>query len=400
MVSCGLLGYHADIMAPGEAVELEIKKLVAGGDGLAFLDGKAVFVPFALPGERVLATLTGGRKDYSTATLTEVLEASPHRVVPPCGVYGECGGCDLQHLAYPRQVEEKVAIVAESFRRVARLDPGPIGAVSSLPFAYRNRMQLHLTGDGRLGFMRRASNAIVEAHTCPIAVKSIQSWIEARTGGARAREELRSFIVGKDRFIAFGSGDRVWLEGRDSLIDIEVAGEPFRFHIKGFFQSNLHLLDFLVPDVMSGLEGRAGGTVADLYCGVGLFSRFLSKRFSKVVCVEHNPFALDLARHNAPGAGNEHHALSSEDWVKSPSAHQPLDCVLVDPPRTGLSPEVKAWMGARKPPLIVYVSCDPVTLARDAGELCRAGYALDCLKVFDFYPQTHHIECHARFRLS
>ncbi len=377
-------------------VELTIEKLVAGGDGLAFYEGRAVFVPFALPGERVRAVVRAGRRDYATAELRSVIEASPHRVEPPCPVYGECGGCNLQHLAYPRQVEEKAAIVAEAFRRTARLDPGEVAAVPSLPFAYRNRLQLHLTASGELGFMRRSSNTVVAAPTCPVAVKAIQAWIEERAGGARAKEELGRFIVGKDRFLAFGLGERVYLEGRDGLISAPVAGKEFAFHIKGFFQSNLYLLDFFVPDVVRDL---VGARVADLYSGVGLFSSFLADRFESVVSVEHNPYALELARRNAPGAAAEYHALSVEDWTRSESARRPFDCVLVDPPRAGLSGEVRAWLARARPPLIVYVSCDPVTLARDAGELVASGYALESLKAFDFYPQTSHVECHARFRL-
>jgi 23S rRNA (uracil1939-C5)-methyltransferase len=377
--------------------ELKVEKLVAGGDGLAFLDGKAVFVPFALPGELVLASIVESKKDFAKASLVEVLSPSPHRVAPPCPIYGECGGCNLQHLAYQRQVAEKASIVAESFRRLAHLDPGEVPTVPSLPFAYRNRVQLHFTPEGRLGFMRRASNSVVEAATCPVAVKALQSWIEARAGTRRALDELAPFVVGKDRFLAYGFGEDLYLEGRDEIVVVPVAGQLIRFHIKGFFQSNLYLLDRFVPDVMEGLEGAVA---ADLYSGVGLFSRFLEKRFSKVVAVESNPFALGLARENAPGPRNEYHALPVEDWLRGESAGQRFDCVLVDPPRTGLAPSVRAWLGKSRPPLVVYVSCDPVTLARDAGELCASGYRLESLKAFDFYPQTNHVECHARFRLA
>ncbi|MBL8968347.1 MAG: class I SAM-dependent RNA methyltransferase [Spirochaetaceae bacterium] len=380
-----------------EGVRLKIEKLVAGGDGLAFHEGRAVFVPFSLPGEIVQAAITEERRDFSAGRVLDLIEPSPHRVEPACPVYGECGGCNLQHLSYQRQVAEKAGIVAEAFRRTARLEPGEIAAVPSLPFAYRNRLQLHFTEEGRIGFMRRSSNSVVAAPTCPVAVRPVQAWIEERAGTSRGREELGRFIVGKDRILAFGLDEKVYLEGRDGMITATVAGEPIRFHLKGFFQSNLYLLDYFVPDVAAGLSG---GTVADLYCGVGLFSRFLEKRFSKVVAVEQNPFALDLARHNAPGPRNEYHALSVEDWTKGASARQDFDCVLVDPPRTGLSPDVRAWLARKRPPLLVYVSCDPVTLARDSGELHRSGYRLESLKAFDFYPQTSHVECHARFRLA
>jgi 23S rRNA (uracil1939-C5)-methyltransferase len=149
-----------------------------------------------------------------------------------------------------------------------------------------------------------------------------------------------------------------------------------------------------VPDAVAGLGGAAA---ADLYCGVGLFGRFLARNFSRVTCVEHNPFALDLARQNVPGADNEFHALTVEDWVRSESARRRFDCVVVDPPRTGLTSPVRAWIGRSKPRVLVYVSCDPVTLARDAAELLRSGFELESVKAFDFYPQTGHVECHARF---
>jgi len=375
-------------------LKLRIEKLVAGGDGLAFHEGKAVFVPLALPGELVLASISRERRDFLQAELLEVLEPSRYRVAPACPIYGECGGCNLQHLSYPRQVEEKAAIVSEALRRTGRIEREEIPAVPSLPFSYRNRMQLHLTGEGRLGFMRRSSSELVEAASCLVAVKPIQAWMEARAGSSRAFDELKPYILGKDRFLVFGYQDEVWIEGERGVVEAKVAGEPIRFHLKGFFQSNLYLLEYFVPDALGGLSGESA---ADLYCGVGLFGRFLAKSFSRVTCVEHNPFALDLARQNLPGKGNDFHALTVEDWVRSEGAKRRFDCVVVDPPRTGLSGPVREWLGRARPRMIVYLSCDPVTLARDAGELTRAGFALESIKAFDFYPQTGHVECHARF---
>ena len=377
-------------------VELLVEKLVAGGAGLAFLEGKAVFVPLALPGERVSARLVSGKRDYAQAELLEVLEPSRHRVAPPCPVYGLCGGCNLQHLAYSRQVEEKALIVAEAFARVAKVDPGTVSVAPSLPFAYRNRLQLHFNEARRLGLVRRSSSEIVEIPGCMVALRPIQEWIEARAGTTRAYEELAFGGAARERFIVFGYGEEVWVEGEKGLAQVEVAGRPVQFHIKGFFQSNLYLLDRFVPEAVAGLSGEAA---ADLYCGVGLFGSFLSSSFSRVTCVEQNPFALELAKANVPGEGHEFHALSVEDWVRSGSAERKFDLVLMDPPRTGLGPAVREWLIRTKPGTIVYVSCDPVTLARDSGELVRAGYELQWVKAFDFYPQTSHVECHARFVL-
>jgi 23S rRNA (uracil1939-C5)-methyltransferase len=378
------------------AVRLRVEKLVAGGEGLAFLEGKAVFVPFALPGELVLATIGSIKRDYSQASLIEVLEPSRHRVEPPCPIYRECGGCNLQHLAYSRQVEEKALIVAEAFARTARLEIGEIAAVPSLPFAYRNRMQLHFSRQRRLGFMRRSSSEVVEAPSCMIALRPIQDWIEERAGTSRAFEELGSYVLGKDRFIVFGYGDEVWKEGEQGVVEVEVAGKGIRFHIRDFFQSNLYLLDYFVPDALAGLSGERA---ADLYCGVGLFGRFLASSFKSLVYVEQNPHALEQARANASGQGHEFYDLPVEDWVRGSSARKPFDLVLMDPPRTGLSEAVREWLTKSKPPVLVYLSCDPVTLARDSGELVQAGYELQSLKAFDFYPQTSHVECNARFTL-
>jgi 23S rRNA (uracil1939-C5)-methyltransferase len=376
--------------------KLRIEKLVAGGDGLGFLEGKAVFVPFALPGETVLASVSADKKDYAQARLLEVLEPSRYRVEPPCPVYGVCGGCNLQHLACARQVEEKARIVAEAFARTAGLETGEIATVPSMPFAYRNRMQLHFTRDRRLGFMKRASSELVEVPGCMVALRPIQDWIEARAGSRRAYAELEPYVHDKDRFLVFGYGDEVWIEGAKGLVEVSVAGQAIRFHIRGFFQSNLALLELFVPEAVAGLSGRRA---ADLYCGVGLFGRFLSPAFESLTCVEQNPYALELAKANAPGADHEFFALPVEDWVLSESAAKPFDLVLLDPPRTGLTAPVREWLIASKPSVIVYLSCDPVTLARDSGELTRAGYALESLKAFDFYPQTSHVECNARFAL-
>ncbi|MGA2547930.1 MAG: class I SAM-dependent RNA methyltransferase [Rectinemataceae bacterium] len=378
------------------AVKLFIEKLVAGGDGLAFLEGKAVFVPFALPGETVLASITSVKRDFAQARLVDLLEPSRHRVEPPCPVYRECGGCNLQHLAYPRQVEEKALIVAEAFARTGRIETGEIAVVPSLPFAYRNRVQLHFTRERRLGFMKRYSSDLVEVPTCMVALRPIQDWIEDRAGTKRAFEELRPFVFDKDRFLVFGYGDEVWIEGKKGLVEVSISGQGIRFHIRNFFQSNLYLLDYFVPDAVTGLSGQRA---ADLYCGVGLFGRFLSSSFQSLVCVEQNPYALSLARTNVPGDGHEFFSLSVEDWVRSDSARKPFDLVLVDPPRTGLAPQVREWLIAAKPAVIVYLSCDPVTLARDSGELVMGGYELQSLKAFDFYPQTSHVECNARFVL-
>lgn len=376
-------------------VRLRIEKLVAGGDGLAFHEGKAVFVPMTAPGDLVLAQLESGRKDYATAQVQEILEASKDRIDPACALYGSCGGCNLMHIRYPAQVECKRSALIETFRRLGHVEPGELAAVPSVPFAYRNRMQFHVDPEGRIGLMRRGSLAIESVSTCPVAAKAIQTWLEERAGKAVARGELAQALAGKDRFLVFGDAEKVYVEGRADIVELELLGSPIRFRLKGFFQSNLYMLEYLVPDALGSLSGERA---ADLYCGVGLFGRELARRFKSVSCVELDPYALELAKENVRAEKAEFHALALEDWIRTKSARGSFDCVLLDPPRSGIAPSARAWLAEKRVRDLVYVSCDPASLARDAGELCRAGYELVVVKLFDFYPQTGHIESYARFR--
>ena len=401
-----ILGMHERDIA-----ELRIEKLAFGGDGLAFPEGRAVFVPGTVPGETVRVAFTENRKadgDWAIAELLEILEASPDRIDPECPFFGICGGCSLQHMSYQRQVLEKTKILLDCLSRIGGLSVPDIDAVPSKPFSYRNRMHFHLAPSGRIGLKRRAGTEVVEISTCPIADLPIRHWMESREGRGRAREDLRSYLEGKDRFLVFadgranengraGPGDaRVYLEGRDGEVRVSVAGRAIAFHVKGFFQNNLRALDALVPTVV---EGLSGGRAADLYCGVGLFGSFLRDSFEDLVCVEHNPFALEYARRNAAGR-TEYHALAVEEWVKSSSARKGFDAAVLDPPRSGLAPAVRDWLAAARIPSISYVSCDPATLARDLKDLTGSGYLIESVRMHDFFPQTGHLETHVRLRGS
>ena len=183
-------------------------------------------MPFALPGETVLASISRTSAITLRPSLVDVLEPSRHRVEPPCPLYRECGGCNLQHLAYSRQVEEKALIVAEAFARTAKLEMGEIAAVPSLPLAYRNRMQLHFSDEGGAWASCGAPPPTSWRPSCMIALRPIQDWIEERAGTRRAFEELGDYVRGKDRFIVFGYGDEVWKEGEQSVVEVSVAGTP------------------------------------------------------------------------------------------------------------------------------------------------------------------------------
>lgn len=365
--------------------DLSIVKLVAGGDGLGYAAGKAVFVPGVLAGEKVRVRIVQRRKDFDRAVLLEVLEPSAHRVSPPCRLAGVCGGCDWLHIRYEEQLAQKVNIVREALLRTGRIARDTIGIEPSAPLGSRSRAQVHRDDDGRLGFMAARSNRIVPVDACPIVAPPLNGVFD---GSVRVPDNL-------DRFTMFSCGEGAAVEGIDDdrTLTARVCGREIVFSVGCFFQSNLAVLDKLLP---WALEGLAGNAAADLYGGVGLFGSFLSKHFSRIVCVESSAMSLSYARRNVVGAAHEFFPMSVEGWIISGAARGPFDAVVVDPPRPGLGPDVRAWLCATDVRRLVYVSCNPVTLARDLGQLCDSAFDLDDLRLFDFYPQTSHIEAVAK----
>jgi 23S rRNA (uracil1939-C5)-methyltransferase len=381
--------------------DLAVEKLVAGGDGLGFLDGKAVFVSGVLPGETARVRIVESRRDFDRAELLEVRAASPDRVSPTCPVAGTCGGCDWMHVAHERQLELKRLILRESMRRAGGIECGDIGIEEGPPFRYRNRVQIHRDRDGRLGYMGARSARIVPVQSCPIAVAPIDGVFRSR--GTRGGGGNSHVPAGLDRFVVFSNGEWVASEGIDDdrELSVPVLGTPISFSVGCFFQGNLAVLDRLASFALDGLAADAvGDTAADLYCGVGIFGALLGARFKKITAVESSSLSVSFARRNIRGPESDFYPMTVEQWIQSGGARDRPDAVIVDPPRAGLGPEVRQHLCALKSPRLVYVSCNPVTLARDLGQLVRAGYALEDLRVFDFYPQTSHIEAVARLSLS
>jgi 23S rRNA (uracil1939-C5)-methyltransferase len=388
-----------DTPRPAEAV-VTIEKIVPGGDGMARLSGKVAFVPFTLPGESVRIRVVRDRKDFLIAEPTEILAPSADRREPPCPLFTRCGGCSLQHMSYEAQREAKREIVRDAFARVGRLELPAPEIVSADELYYRNRIQFHRTADGRLGFMRRDSNAVITVKRCFIAADPINRLFADQTPGAPGR------------FTAFGFGDRLWVQsdgpgrsgdqdeaGGAETVGIELLGKQFEFGVRGFFQSNIGMLEKLVPDLVEAAcrVRRGDGTVVDLYAGTGVFGSFLAERFSRVVSVEHNRYSIASARVNIHGSGHLFFAEDADRWVSGPSAVRVPDLVVVDPPRSGLSAAVRTYLTGSGVSALAYVSCDPVTLARDAAFLASSGFTLEGLTLYDFYPQTPHIESLAVF---
>lgn len=361
------------------------EKMVAGGSCIARIGGKATFIPFSLPGETVEIDIIEDRKDFSFAALRSVVEPSSRRRAPPCHLFGICGGCTLQMADDEYQKELRLAILHDVFSR-ARIDPVEgISIESGDPFGYRSRYQFHRADSGSIGLKEGAGNEVVPVDRCPVAVERIN---RALADGSLARAIAQTDT--DDRFHVFAYGEDLWHEGDAGDCSVPVLGKRLAFDVRGFFQSNIPLLERMVQAVMNGISGSR---FLDFYAGVGTFSAFAADSFEETVLVERNAASLSRARNNLSSAARARYAAVSDDrWPRDSLSRLAYNAAVVDPPRQGVSKEALAWLAASGIPEIRYVSCDPVTFARDAARLIASGYSFRKATLFDFYPQTHHIE--------
>jgi 23S rRNA (uracil1939-C5)-methyltransferase len=431
-------------------LELTIEKLIYGGDGLAHLPaddhgkGKAVFVPFVLPGESVEATLAENKPGFARARLNRVLEAAPARIEARCPYFGQCGGCHYQHAAYDQQLQIKSDILRETLRRIAKLElEEEIRVHASPPWNYRNRtrMRLRTEPEFAIGYNRFQSHELLPVRECPISSPLIQRALQAmwRLGeagkvpaalgeveffanagdaellleitvdvrknsqvlqaAANFSRELRTelpAVVGVVPFQASANANVVRLDvpeklvadfGSDFLV-YRAANANYRVNAGSFFQTNRFLVDEMVGLVT---EGRTGGFALDLYAGVGLFSLPLSQSFRQVAAVESAPFSFHDLQANSPSNVTGYRVEVDKFLAQVPPETR-FDYVVVDPPRGGLGEKVATVVAGLKAPQFAYVSCDPATLARDLRVLIQHGYRIREMHLLDLFPQTFHIE--------
>lgn len=374
-----------------DPVELTIESLAAGGDGVGRApDGRVVFVPFTAPGDRVRVVLREVRPRYARARVETLLEPGPARTDPLCAVFGTCGGCSWQHVDYSAQLDAKARILSDALARIASLKTGePIPVTPSpAPYGYRGRTRLLARG-GRIGYRRRRSHALCSIRRCPVLVPELDARL------AQLADEPPGGECEIELATAGGEVRAVLLRGGPGPpLELEVGGDRVGFSPGVFAQSNAHLLGPLA-DAVHEAAGK-GRLALELFAGAGFLTLGLARRFTELVAVESSAEAVSDLRRNLCAAGLEHvetRCESVEQTLARPihGAAAP-DLIVLDPPRVGLhagGAEALARVGASR---IVYLSCEPSTLARDLGVLADRGYALRSVRGFDLFPQTPHVE--------
>lgn len=391
------------------SVELRIEKMVQGGDGMARLpDGRVCFVQGALPGELCKVLLTFQKKDFTRGRAVEIVEPSPDRVTPRCPLFGKCGGCSLQHLSSEKQTSYLERVERENFRRLAHADlPDDFKIHVGSPWGYRNRARVVLCenssgslAQARYGFRLQESNKVVAFENCPVLTPALNEFLKSGANGLRERE-LNIFDNGDGHVSYYYRGMPEEEFKKNSVSVTTVCNRKIQSDASVFFQSNLGLLPSLVESVRKAVEeGIANGDASDawlidLFSGVGFFASLLCDKFKRVTTVERDEGCLKHAETNLlPCRGKtllENISAPAEEWLTQNVVDVPAT-LIVDPPRTGLPPEALEAIVKSSVNRLIYVSCDPVTLARDYAKFASAGFSLKKAEGFAFYPQTPHLE--------
>ncbi len=397
----------------GDRVETAIERIAFGGEGVGRIEDLVIFVPYTAEGDFVRARITSVKKNYLKGKIDEILSPSPFRVAPRCGYYPQCGGCNYQHISYERQLQIKRTQVSDAFERIGRMRGAPVSEVlaSESPYGYRGKAEFHAdcgtSGGLQIGFMNPGGNRPIDIERCEIVDESInRSYARIRrdlvaewTRNGRRRFEKRDLTVWSD---AEDLPDPEKGATAPGFISRRVRGRLLDIPRNGFFQANGTLIDRLVDAVIAGGEPRESDTVLDAYCGSGLFSLFIAGRCRSVLGIEIDPDAVGCACRNTNRFGivnaGFREGRTEEMIIKLKNECFRPDLVILDPPRTGCEQGVMEGISALNPERIVYVSCDPATLARDIAVLVRKGFHLERVQPIDMFPQTKHIEIVAALR--
>lgn len=381
---------------------VEIERILPGGHGLAHAEDLTIFVPLTAPGDTVRIEIDRVKGKIGFGRVTEIINPSLVRIEPPCPYFGRCGGCDFQQLTYTAQLQAKVDIIRDCLQRIAQLKQLPPITIepSRKEWQYRSRALWHCDPRSkRLGYFEAGSRRICDVEYCAVLDPKLE----------RVLEELRlgmlneSVSEGVFEIDAVAGDESISVNpelGGYALTDVvlETSEGTYEYNARSFFQVNQSMLELLLTHALAPLGETRGKLALDLYCGVGLFTLPLAKRFDRVIGIEANDAAVKFAKRNLRNAG-----LTNVQFVASrvgeglSSRERPgndegeVDFLLLDPPRAGAERSATNWILKHKPKAICYVSCDPATLARDLKRLLP-NYSLQSITALDLFPQTHHVE--------
>lgn len=383
-------------------------------------EGKIVFIKGAIPGELVEIFVEEKKKDYSLATTRHIIEPSPYRRKPPCPVFGTCGGCQLQFMEYEKQVSVKEEILLDALKRIGEMDATLMPPMVGKEFGYRHRAQLKVSARGAIGFYREGTREVVDINQCPLMVDEINGFLGKVRGlnlkgvrelhvssgdsmtllikGTVAEDTLQGLMETGISGIAFENGDSM---GKD-YVTLALNGLSYSVTPWSFFQSNWSLNREVVAEVIRQLTPMGQTRILDLYAGAGNFSLPLSRIAQEVVAVEENSAAVEDGKRNlvlnsiknctfVHGSVGKNLASKKKDAVTRLFEDAPFGCITIDPPRTGLPSDCVKKVMDTASERIVYVSCNPATLARDLKKM-REHYEVESVRMVDLFPNTYHIE--------
>ena len=390
---------------PRTPVELELTGFAAGGVAMGRApDGRVAFVEFGIPGERVIAEITSEESSYIQARTVMVQEESPERVEPRCAYYGRCGGCQLQHIAYGEQLRLKTGVVREQMRRIGRFEDAEIDGVlremigMNDPWGYRNHMRFTVRRDGDVGFMEHGTHRFLRVDHCEIALPEANRVLRNAQGRTMQTKQL-TVRAGENTGESLVQPKLRWRPGRRGNVRSGqqhyhelLRGARYRVSSPAFFQVNSRQAERLIELVVARARAVSPRLVADAYSGVGTFAVALAQVVPDVVTIEASSAAGDDAEVNLAPYPNVQRVIGTVEEQLPLLSPQP-DVVVVDPPRAGLDASIIETVVASDVRRMVYVSCDPATLARDLRRFVDGGFTIGEVQPIDMFPHTQHIEC-------
>jgi len=385
-----------------QRVTLSLTDMAYEGHAIGRLEDLVVFAEYGIPGEEVVVEIYRRHAGIASARVVEVLHASPDRVEAPCPYYGVCGGCHWQHISYERQLQLKRHVVQEQLRRIGKFESQPVNETvgAADPWGYRNHLRLSAGRKGDIGFMRRGSHRFLPIDRCLIADPRINDAIALLQGkGAGLHQvELRAGVNTGDLIVQPDMTDREPSAPPARKVYREaLLGREFQISAPSFFQSNTPQAERLVQLVGEKLDPRPDELLVDAYAGVGTFAALFAADVRQVIGIEESPAAVADAAVNLAGLPNARFIEGKVEAVL-PALQEKPDAVILDPSRVGCDPAVIEAILRLAPRKLVYVSCDPATLARDLRLLVDGGFELLDVTPLDMFPQTYHIECVANLR--